>query len=113
MSAGSSPAGPDAHQLAETRARCQAVDAYCAAIGREPSTLRRSYTMFDPQARAKGGAIAYYESAERFADQVGRVVELGISDVGLYYPLDPAQLSSFEKIATDVLPDLRSRHPSI
>jgi alkanesulfonate monooxygenase SsuD/methylene tetrahydromethanopterin reductase-like flavin-dependent oxidoreductase (luciferase family) len=94
--------------LAETRGRCRAIDAECAAIGREPSTLRRSYTMFDPQARAKGGAIAYYESAERFVDHVGRVVELGISDVGLYYPLDPAQLASFERIATDVLPRLRA-----
>jgi len=52
-----------AEQLAETRARGAAIDTACAAIGRDPSTLRRSYTMFDPQARAKGGAIAYYESA--------------------------------------------------
>jgi alkanesulfonate monooxygenase SsuD/methylene tetrahydromethanopterin reductase-like flavin-dependent oxidoreductase (luciferase family) len=95
-------------QLAETRARCEAIDAYCTEIGRDPATLRRSYTMFDPQARSRGGAIGYYESAERFSDEVSRVVELGISDVGLYYPLDPAQLASFERIATDALPTLRS-----
>ena len=102
-----------ADQLTETRARCEAIDAFCAAIGREPATLRRSYTMFDAQARSKGGSISYYESAERFIDQVSRVVELGISDVGLYYPLDPGQLSSFETIATEVLPTLRTRHLSI
>ncbi len=100
-------------QLAETRGRCQAIDEYCAAIGREPSSLRRSYTMFDSQARPKGGAIIYYESTERFIDHVSRVVELGISDVGLYYPLDPAQLSRFEKIATDVLPSLRAEYSSV
>src|SRR5215213_7549621 len=36
-----------AEQLAETRVRCEMIDAECAALGREPSTLRRSYTMFD------------------------------------------------------------------
>jgi alkanesulfonate monooxygenase SsuD/methylene tetrahydromethanopterin reductase-like flavin-dependent oxidoreductase (luciferase family) len=99
-------------QLAETRARCEAIDAACDAIGREPSTLRRSYTMFDAQARSRGGAIGYYESREQFIDQVSRLAEVGISDVGLYYPLDPAQVDAFETIAAEVLPDLRSAYPS-
>ena len=102
-----------ADQVAETRARCAAIDGYCAAIGRDPATLRRSYTMFDPQARHKGGAIVYYESAERFADHVGQLAELGISDVGLYYPLDPRQLDTFETIATEVLPALRSQFATV
>ena len=102
-----------AEQLAETRARCEAMDAICARIGREPSRLRRSYTMFDPKARPRGGTIDYYESAERFIDQVSRLVELGISDIGLYFPLDPTQVSSFEAIAIDVLPRLRRAHPAM
>jgi alkanesulfonate monooxygenase SsuD/methylene tetrahydromethanopterin reductase-like flavin-dependent oxidoreductase (luciferase family) len=97
-------------QLAETRARIEKIDADCVAIGRDPSTLRRSYTMFDTEGRSKGGSITYYESAERFVDQVNRVAELGISDVGLYYPLDPAQLPTFERIATEVLPGFRAAH---
>jgi alkanesulfonate monooxygenase SsuD/methylene tetrahydromethanopterin reductase-like flavin-dependent oxidoreductase (luciferase family) len=100
-------------QLAETRARCEAIDVACAAVGRDPATLRRSYTMFDAQARHRGGAIAYYESEATFVDQVSRVVELGISDVGLYYPLDPAQLPTFERIATNALPALRERFPVV
>jgi alkanesulfonate monooxygenase SsuD/methylene tetrahydromethanopterin reductase-like flavin-dependent oxidoreductase (luciferase family) len=100
-------------QLAETRARCEAIDACCAGIGRDPSTLRRSYLMFDTEGRSKGGSITYYESPERFVDQVSRVVELGISDVGLYYPLDPAQLPTFERIATEVLPALRAASPGV
>jgi alkanesulfonate monooxygenase SsuD/methylene tetrahydromethanopterin reductase-like flavin-dependent oxidoreductase (luciferase family) len=99
-------------QLAETRTRCKAIDAECEAIGREPSTLRRSYTMFDAQARSRGGAIGYYESKELFIDQVSRLAKLGISDIGLYYPLDPAQLTAFEAIAAEVLPGLRSAHRS-
>jgi alkanesulfonate monooxygenase SsuD/methylene tetrahydromethanopterin reductase-like flavin-dependent oxidoreductase (luciferase family) len=102
-----------ADQLAETRARCEAIDADCEAAGREPSTLRRSYTMFDTQARSRGGAIGYYESRERFIDEVSRLAELGISDIGLYYPLVPAQVGSFETIATEVLPGLRSAYPSL
>jgi alkanesulfonate monooxygenase SsuD/methylene tetrahydromethanopterin reductase-like flavin-dependent oxidoreductase (luciferase family) len=98
-------------QLAETRARCEAIDAACEAIGRDPATLRRSYTMFDARARSRGGAIGYYESRQRFIDEVSRLAELGISDVGLYYPLDPNQLGSFETIAADVLPGLRSAYP--
>jgi alkanesulfonate monooxygenase SsuD/methylene tetrahydromethanopterin reductase-like flavin-dependent oxidoreductase (luciferase family) len=99
-------------QLAETRARCKAIDSECEMSGRDPATLRRSYTMFDARARSRGGAIGYYESRQRFIDEVSRLAELGISDVGLYDPLDAAQLGSFEEIASEVLPGLRSACPS-
>ena len=93
-------------QLAETAARCATVSRLCGEMGRELSSLRRSYTMFDAQARAKGGSISYYESADRFADHVSRVTELGIDDIGLYYPLDPMQVPMFEQILADVVPTL-------
>lgn len=98
-----------AAQLTETRERCQILDDACAAIGRDPATLRRSYTMFDPQARPRGGTIGYYESADLFVEQVSQLAELGISDIGVYYPLAKSQLSKFERIATDVVPALRDR----
>jgi hypothetical protein len=66
--------------------------------------------MFDGEARHRGGAIGYYDSPQAFIDQVSRVIALGISDVGVYYPLDARQLATFESIATDVLPALRARH---
>lgn len=100
-------------QLAETRDRGVAIDGYCRAIGRDPATLRRSYTMFDTQARHRGGAMSYYDSPARFRDHASRLIELGISDVGLYYPLDPSQLPTFETIATETLPALRAAHPTI
>jgi len=100
-------------QFAETRDRCATIDAKCEAIYREPATLRRSYTMFETQARSRGGAFRYYESRERFIDQVSRLAELGISDIGLYYPLDQAQVAAFEAIATEVLPGLRLAHPLV
>ena len=73
-------------QLAETAERIARIDDACAAIGRDPSSLRRSYLMFDPASRATGGRIAYYESEDLFVDMVGRLRELGISELGLYFP---------------------------
>ena len=37
-----------------------------------------------------------------------RVTDLGMDEIGLYYPLDARQVPTFERIATDVLPRLRA-----
>ena len=94
-------------QLAETAERIARIDDACAAIGRAPSSLRRSYLMFDPASRASGGRIAYYESEDLFVDMVGRLTELGISELGLYFPLVETQRPVFEKIARGVIPSLK------
>jgi hypothetical protein len=95
-------------QLDETRERVSRMDEYCGAIGRDRATLRRSYLMFDATARPRGGSMAYYESVGRFEDMATRVVELGMDEVGLYYPLDDRQVPTFERIATDALPRFRT-----
>jgi hypothetical protein len=97
-------------QLEETRQRIAAIDARCAAIGRDPASLQRSYLMFDPAARASGGVYGYYESEEMFAHMARQVIELGISDVGLYYPMLERQVPMFERIARNVLPVLKATH---
>jgi len=96
-------------QLDETRRRVAAMDGYCRALGRDPSTLRRSYLMFDARARPRGGAIEYYDSTDRFEEMASRVIDLGMDELGLYYPLDTRQVPTFERIATDVMPRLRAR----
>ena len=95
-------------QVAETRERVALMGAACEALARDRDTLRYSYTMFDARARPRGGAMDYYESVERFEDNVGRILELGMDEIGLYYPLDARQVATFERIATDVLPRLRA-----
>jgi alkanesulfonate monooxygenase SsuD/methylene tetrahydromethanopterin reductase-like flavin-dependent oxidoreductase (luciferase family) len=95
-------------QLAETVERVARVDDACGAIGRDPASLRRSYLMFDPASRAAGGRISYYESESLFVDMVGRITELGMSEVGLYFPIVEAQRSMFERIAGDVIPRLKA-----
>ena len=97
-------------QMAELSDRCMTMDELCAEIERDPATLRRSYTMFDPKARASGGAIGYYESDDAFVETVGRVTDLGISEISMYYPALESQLPAFERIATTVLPELRHQH---
>ena len=94
-------------QLDETRRRAALIDDVCGAVGRDPATLRLSYTMFDAKARPRGGSIDYYESTDRFEEMVGRIIELGMDEIGLYHPLDERQVATFERIATDVLPRLR------
>jgi hypothetical protein len=66
--------------------------------------------MFDPKARASGGGIAYYESDEVFVEMVHRITALGITEISLYYPAVDSQLPAFERIATEVLPQLRREH---
>ena len=53
-------------QMKETRHRMELIDEHCAAIGRDPDTLRRSYLMFDAKARPSGGKIKYNESESIF-----------------------------------------------
>jgi alkanesulfonate monooxygenase SsuD/methylene tetrahydromethanopterin reductase-like flavin-dependent oxidoreductase (luciferase family) len=99
-------------QVDETRQRVALMDEACAALGRASETIRYSYTMFDARARPRGGSMDYYDSEDRFEDMVGRVIELGIDEIGLYYPLDERQVGTFERVATDVLPRLRAANAS-
>ena len=99
-------------QLDETRQRVAAIDARCAAIGRDPASLRRSYLMFDPTARSSGGKIRYYESEETCRQMVEQVIMLGITDIGFYYPMIEEQVPTFERIARNLLPALRAEKTS-
>jgi len=96
-------------QLAETRERIRLVDAHCAVIGRDPASLRRSYLM--PVGALLGaGMFDCYASAGIFADMAQRLIDLGISEIGLWYPAREEQMPVFEKIAAEVLPALKERH---
>ncbi len=97
-------------QIEETKDRIRVIDEQCAVIGRDPASLRRSYLMFDAGSRAGGGMINYYETEEDFADKVQRVIDLGISEIGIYYPTRIEQLPKFESIARNVIPELRAKH---
>jgi len=83
-------------QLDETSRRSQLADKYCLDVGREPSSLRLSYMMFDAKARTRGGLINYYDSEEVFVDMVEKFVDVGITEFVLFYPYREEQLPMFE-----------------
>jgi hypothetical protein len=66
--------------------------------------------MLDMAARTRGGRMSYYESEDAFADRVERIIELGITEIGMYYPAVEAQQPMFERIATDVIPRIKAAH---
>lgn len=97
-------------QMEETRVRVDTLDEHCAAIGRDPGSIMRSYQMFDPGARKSGGLFNYYESDDLFVEMVERVLALGITEIGIYYPMMESQLPAFKRLATDVIPGIREKH---
>ena len=97
-------------QLSETRERVARMTDNLAAIGRDPAELRYSYQMFDPSSRASGGAVSYYESTNLFVDMAESLIEIGMTELGLYYPMLEEQYPAFETIAREVIPELKKRH---
>ncbi len=94
-------------RLADIRKRSRLLDKYCSEIGRDPSSLRRSYLMLDPVARKRGGVISYYESDDVFRKRVKQYADVGITEFILYYPYHEDQLPTFEKVAREVIPELK------
>jgi alkanesulfonate monooxygenase SsuD/methylene tetrahydromethanopterin reductase-like flavin-dependent oxidoreductase (luciferase family) len=97
-------------ELDAIRDRSRRIDEHCATIGREPASIRRSYLMVDPTARQRGGWVDFYESKEIFSGRVRRLIDLGISEVGINYPRRPEQLRTFEQIATEAIPALKAEY---
>ena len=61
-------------------------------------------------ARQSGGLLDYYGSKDIFADRAHRLIELGISEIGLSYPRRDEQVPMFEKIAAEVIPMLKAEY---
>ena len=94
-------------QLEETRGRVEHIRASCARAGRAPETLRLSFNLFDPKARSSGGRFSFYESPQAFMDMARPLMDLGFTEIGLYYPVVEEQMPVFESIAGEVIPRLR------
>jgi alkanesulfonate monooxygenase SsuD/methylene tetrahydromethanopterin reductase-like flavin-dependent oxidoreductase (luciferase family) len=82
------------------RERNAVLDEQCAAIGRDPASLRRS--LYYSIAREADP----WASVDAFQDVVGRYREVGIEEFILDHPKDE-QLGTLEKVAAEVLPKLR------
>jgi F420-dependent oxidoreductase-like protein len=87
----------------ELRQRNEQLMAACAAIGRDPATLRRS--VFHSSAQSPDERP--WDSVDAFADYIGRHAEAGMQDFIIQLPHDVPR-DVVETIATGVLPRLRT-----
>ena len=97
-------------QLAETKARIARMDDNLAGLGRDKGDVRYSYQMFDPESRASGGEITYYRSTDAFLEKAEPLIEAGMTELGLYFPLVDGQRGVFERIGNEILPALKARY---
>jgi len=97
-----------AESLEEIRHRNRLVDKYCREIGRDSRTLRRSYWLTYFDAEKEKGLFDYYESEDAFRDMVRPFIDMGVTEVLLSYPYRDEQLPMFEKIAKEVIPELKA-----
>ncbi len=97
-------------QRDETLSRITQMNDICTELGRDPASLRRSYQVVDMSGRTTGGRLGYYESEQMFLDVVEPLIEVGISEFGLYYPTLAEQLPMMERIASEVIPSLKNKY---
>ncbi|RZQ60252.1 LLM class flavin-dependent oxidoreductase [Amycolatopsis suaedae] len=85
--------------VARTREQNARLDELCLAAGRDPSTLRRQFLLWDTTDPLAPGAS--------LEDLVGRLSEAGIEAFVLGWPETPRQAEKFERLAAEVIPALR------
>jgi alkanesulfonate monooxygenase SsuD/methylene tetrahydromethanopterin reductase-like flavin-dependent oxidoreductase (luciferase family) len=103
--------------LAVTRARSQMLDEYCAKIGRDPQTIRRSILSGVTTDKP-------FASVQAFHDYVGSYQEIGISEFVFYWlpesghPVMPEKglngvaitsRDMLDRIATEAIPAIKSK----
>ncbi|UCG03219.1 MAG: LLM class flavin-dependent oxidoreductase [Candidatus Heimdallarchaeota archaeon] len=106
-----SSAGSNTDEFAElTRKRNKLLDRYCEEIGRDPNSLRRSYLEWETDVSWKGGLMTILKSEKNFREMVKRFVDVGINEIIFLYPYHKEQLPVFEKIAREVIPELKDQY---
>jgi len=96
--------------LDEIQHRNKLADKYCNELGRDPRSLRRSYWMYEHNALASEGLLMCYESEDYFREIALSFIEMGINEILVSYPCREEQLPVFEKIAQNVIPELKKEY---
>jgi alkanesulfonate monooxygenase SsuD/methylene tetrahydromethanopterin reductase-like flavin-dependent oxidoreductase (luciferase family) len=92
-----------AEMLSLTRERNTCLDNYCAEIGRDPATLRRSVLIYTNEEYQQ-----LYSTPGAFEEIVKRYHEIGITEIVFFYPFVPMLMPMFEHIVNEAIPRLRS-----
>jgi alkanesulfonate monooxygenase SsuD/methylene tetrahydromethanopterin reductase-like flavin-dependent oxidoreductase (luciferase family) len=99
-----------AEGLEDVRKRNTLVDKYCNQLGRDPRTLRRSFWLYEHNALASNGLLACYESEDVFSEMVKPFIDMGMNEILVSYPYQEEQTPVFEKIAKEVIPELKEEY---
>ena len=91
----------------EMRERNRILDEHCAALGRDPRSISRSFYGWASK-MAEQGLPDPWASVGAFEDVVGRYAEVGINEFIIDQPR-PEQLAVLERVAGDVIPKLHER----
>jgi alkanesulfonate monooxygenase SsuD/methylene tetrahydromethanopterin reductase-like flavin-dependent oxidoreductase (luciferase family) len=95
-------------QIAQVREWSAQLDQYFASSGRDRSSLRRGFLVAeDLRDHIWGGDVTRSLTVQNFTSWAEELVRLGYTDIGVYYPYWDGQLTTFEHIAREVLPELR------
>jgi alkanesulfonate monooxygenase SsuD/methylene tetrahydromethanopterin reductase-like flavin-dependent oxidoreductase (luciferase family) len=92
--------------LTLTGGRNSRLDGYCAEIGRDPTTLRRSVLIYTNEEYQR-----IYSVPGAFEEIVKRYQEIGITEIVFFYPFVPMLMPMFEHIVNEAIPRLRSHNP--
>ncbi len=92
--------------LAVTARRSRELTQLCAQIGRDPRSIRRSLVCFPP--------LTPWESTAYFTDMVQRFRDVGVDEFVLYWPRHWRPQATheddvFERVARELIPELRAR----
>ena len=98
-------------RLEVTRQKNELVDKYCKELDRDPRSLRRSFWLGDDgEILRNDGLFGYYESEDAFRETFTPYIDMGMTEVLLSYPCREEQLPVFEKIARDLIPELKEKY---
>lgn len=92
------PGASDVEALEATAEQTRRLDRLAEAAGRDPTSVRRSYTVFGPW-DPRWGLHTYEEIFDRFG-------AVGMTDFVLDWP-GPTRLDEFERLARETLPEYR------
>jgi alkanesulfonate monooxygenase SsuD/methylene tetrahydromethanopterin reductase-like flavin-dependent oxidoreductase (luciferase family) len=91
----------------EMRERNQILDEHCAALGRDPRSISRSFYGWASK-MAEQGLPDPWTSVAAFEDVVSRYAEVGIHEFIIDQPR-PEQFAVLERVAADLIPKLHGR----
>jgi hypothetical protein len=91
----------------EMRERNRILDEHCAAIGRDPQTIWRSFYGWASKMKEQGLPDPW-SSVGAFEEMVGRYGEAGVNEFIVDAP-GTDQLAVLERVAADVIPRLRAK----